>query len=331
MPAPVVAASGYPGVATAIVGAGILSAHAEPANSAQLGCRAQLERQFPHVPWIWATAPAAGGVIIEEQAWRDPGSDLYRWDALILALQGKPGWLLLVPHGGLGQGLAPAMRALLQILTRYQRLAPRLNADSRGEPFASALALHRSLHDLRKPLVRADHEHALDVWQWVLRLEPRAGLALQLAALFHDIERLSSEADQRIEQHASDYQAFKDAHAEVGARLAVVTARAAGVDASECARMQELIQEHERPVGERGVQAELLGDADALSFFSLNSRGFIDHYGAEHTRRKVRYTLGRMSARALGYLSQMKLPPQVRRFVLESDESLWVRRPEETA
>lgn len=302
--------------AASIVAAGILVPELPHGNSA-LRCRSALQHEFPHLPWVAPALPLPGSVVVDERAWRDPSIDLYHWDATVLPLQSQRGWLLVRPETV--AATEPATEALLEVLTRYQRLAPRANADSRDEVFLCALSLHRSLHDLHKPLVRADYEHTLDVWQWVLRLEPAASRALQLAALFHDIERLSSEPDERVEQFAADYQAFKDAHAEMGARLAALTARAAGIDAADCLRMQELIANHEHPRDRATCpDAELLGDADALSFFSLNSRGFADYYGPEHTRRKVDYSLRRMSARALDYLGRMKLSPEIAQYVRDS-------------
>jgi hypothetical protein len=301
--------------AASIVAAGILVPELAHASSA-LRCRSALQHEFPHLPWVAPATAPLGSVVVDERAWRDPSVDLYHWDATVLTLQARRSWLLVRPQ----TDAEPATEALLEVLTRYQRLAPRANAHSRDEAFLCALSLHRSLHDLQKPLVRADYEHALDVWQWVLRLEPEASRALQLAALFHDIERLSSEPEKRVEQYAVDYQAFKNAHAKVGARLAARTARAAGIDAAGCLRMAELIANHEHPFARATCpDAELLGDADALSFFSLNSRGFADYYGPEHTHRKVDYSLRRMSARALDYLGRMKLSAEIQRQVRDSN------------
>jgi hypothetical protein len=309
------------GDASAIVGVGLVAAEHRLSDVVSFACRTQLQREFPHLAWITAGTLVPGAILVDEREWRDSASDLYDWDAKVLALQSQHGWLLVLPAGE----PQTAVEALLQVLTRYQRLAPRLNAGSRSEAFLGALALHRTLHDLSKPLVRADYEHSLDAWQWLLRLDPGAGRALQLAALFHDIERLTSEPDQRIEQHAEDYQAFKTAHAELGARLAAVTARAAGVDEADCLRMQELIECHEQPAEPaRPLEAALLGDADALSFFSLNSRGFADYYGPEPTRRKVEYTLGRMTPRALAYLGQLKLAPEVQGYIAASGRATMV-------
>lgn len=195
------------------------------------------------------------------------------------------------------------------ILTRYQRYMDHRNEASSGPLFAKILECHRALHTLEKPLVRADYEHALDTWQWTLRLSPEASFPVQVAALFHDIERLVSEADVRIEQHAADYQAFKNAHAKNGAAFARKLLSFLGVPKEDLARIQQLIEEHEQP-GE-DPELSLLNDADALSFFSLNSMGFLRYYGPAHTRRKVLYSLRRLRPETLPWLSQIRHPDAI--------------------
>jgi hypothetical protein len=205
-------------------------------------------------------------------------------------------------------------RAAGEILTRCQRWTGRRNEASRGPLFDRVLAEHRDAHDLAKPLVRADYNHALDTWQWVLRLAPEADLAVQLAALFHDLERLASEADARVEHHAADYQAFKNGHAERGAELAGSLLAGVGVDNETCERAARLIAAHEHlpePGDPDAAELSLLNDADALSFFSLNSPGYLDYFGPEATRRKVAYTLRRLRPESRRYLDGLRLRPAV--------------------
>jgi hypothetical protein len=65
------------------------------------------------------------------------------------------------------------------------------------------------------------------------------------------------------------------------------------------ARAAELVSAHER----RGddPEAELLTDADGLSFFSLNRPGYLAWHGPELTARKVEWTWRRLgpAARAI--------------------------------
>jgi hypothetical protein len=200
-----------------------------------------------------------------------------------------------------------------QLLTRYQRLLPFVQ---RTDPVvARVLPRNRALFDLTKPLVRADYAHALDTWRWTLRLDFGASSALQLAALFHDIERLRGEPDARVEHLAPDYSAFKQAHARSGALLSAEILSQCDVAPELVARVQQLVERHETP----GEDAELaaLNDADALSFFSLNSWGFVEYFGLAHSRAKVAYTLGRMRPAAKRYLDRFRYHPRMWRLLRE--------------
>lgn len=172
----------------------------------------------------------------------------------------------------------------------------RRNAASASPAFDRVLDCHCALHDLERPLVKADYEHALDTWQWVLEIDPDAGLAVQVAALFHDIERLASESLVRIEHRAPDYQAFKDEHARVGALFAARALAGAGLPAAEIPHVADLVAGHERPRTQG--EAAVLADADVLSFFSRNSSGFLRCYGPSHTQLKIAWSLRRLRPEA---------------------------------
>ncbi|MCK6546524.1 DUF4202 domain-containing protein [Myxococcota bacterium] len=219
---------------------------------------------------------------------------------------------------------AALARVVPELLLRHQRFFPRTNGASDSRFFRSVLGLHRALHDGSKPLVRADWEHAIDTWQWVLRLEPEAPLAVQLAALFHDVERLVGEPERRVEQHAEDYLAFKSDHAREGAALVrrilhVVEAWPELVEA-----VSELVLSHEHGAARR-ADVELLTEADALSFFSLNAAGFVRYFDAAHVEKKVEYTLARMGPRARAELPRIRHEPRVRA-LLEPSGALGPRR-----
>ena len=251
--------------------------------------------EFPSVGFELGKIANIRTLSVTAEEWESPGFPFYEFDARVedlpcLDLAAEPGRL-------------PGMA--LEVLTRCQRLVGRRNAASSTPLFDEVLKQHRSLHDLDKPLVRADHAHALDVWQWTIRLDPEADLAVQLAALFHDIERLVSEADARVEHQAGDYQAFKDEHARRGAEMADAALEQAGVDAQTRIQAARLITGHER-------MSDVLNDADALSFFSLNSPGYVDYFGPEAARRKVAWTLARLRPEARRRLEGVRLRPDVK-------------------
>ncbi len=236
--------------------------------------------------------------------WRSETFDFWIFDRSVdeLHARSKPLHVIAKPAD------VPAMGR--EITIRAQRLAGNHNECSSTPWFARVLAEHRRLHDLAKPLVRADFDHALDTWQWTLRLDPHAPAAVQLAALLHDIERLTSEADVRIEHLFPDYQAFMDAHAAAGARFARSLFERAGVPAGIADEAAALIACHERADGSPRVRA--LNDADALSFFSLNAPGYLSYFGAEQTAKKVAYTYQRMTDWARNWLGKVRMPERVR-------------------
>jgi tRNA (mo5U34)-methyltransferase len=221
-----------------------------------------------------------------------------------------------------GHGVSQA--AVDAVLTRYQRFLGRRNSASSGPVFDRVLARHREPYDCRKPLMRADLDHALDTWQWMLRLDASASLAAQIAALFHDIERLASEADVRVEQHAPDYRAFKNEHARRGGAMTRTALASTGLDQATIDRASELVAGHEQP-GEAADRL-LLNEADALSFFSLNSTGFLRYYGLEHTRRKVAYTLARLRERSRRRLSRIGYHPAVAELLHEAGITTYTRQ-----
>lgn len=269
--------------------------------------RSALLVEFPTV--IFQTeqgAPEATAepVTVDLDQWFDAGVDFTAFDALVDELVAQ-GPACLVARGEPRK----LTRAAWEMLGRWQRHLDRRNEASRTRVFDALLETLRSVHDLAKPLVRADWNHALDTWQWMLRLDPDASDAAQMAALLHDVERLESEADARVEQHAPDYDRFKAAHARRGAHIARELLEASGVEAVTQGHVAELVATHERSTGD--PECSLLNDADALSFFSQNSAGYLDYFGPAQTARKIAYSLSRMRTGAVARLTRVRLRADV--------------------
>lgn len=290
-----------------------------------------LAAELPTVAFTITSEEAPGAdLCLDAQGWCAGEVDLYAFDARVdqLAAGGLVSLRVISDRGFPAERLVDAAG---EVLTRCQRWMGRRNASSCGSGFDTILAMHRRLHDLRKPLVRADYHHALDVWQWMLRLQPEAGAAAQIAALFHDIERLASEADARSEHQAESYDDFKRAHAWSGAQMTCDLLGALRIDDALRARVTYLIARHDRPgrpgPGKRDEDARLLANADGLSFFSLNSAGYLDYYGREHTRRKIAWTLARMDAEAQARLARVRLRPDVASLMPGADAQARVPAP----
>lgn len=285
-----------------------------------------------------AHAPSGPGrrgevVAVPAAAWSRPELDPVTIDTLVRQAEEAHGRVTLEVLAG---GRDAACACAEQLLTRYQRLLPlgeRAEASGGGVRFADVLRVHRGAHDLSKPLVAADYDHALDCWRWLLRLDREVAFATQVAALFHDIERTVSEADVRIEQHAADYAAFKRAHTRRGAQMTARALHELGAQPALVDDVVAILSDHEgaAPAEVAPVapwiarQRALLNDADALSFFSLNSCGFVAYYGPAHARTKVAYSWRRLSPRGQRALADVRLRADIAALLAEARATTTMR------
>lgn len=273
--------------------------------------RAALIVEFPTVAFL--TERGASGftdepVTVELAPWLDTRVDFAPFDAAVDELVAR-GPACIVVRGDARE----LTRAAWEMLGRWQRHLDRRNEASRAPGFDALLLRLRAAHDRSKPRVRAEWNHALDTWQWMLRLDPEASAEAQIAALLHDVERLESETDARAAKLASDYDGFKAEHARRGADIARTILKASGIDGVTQDRVAELVATHERSTGD--PECSLLNDADALSFFSQKSSGYLDSFGSAQTAREIAYSLSRMRSGAVARLARVRLRADVEALV----------------
>ena len=262
-----------------------------------------LALEFPTVRVSRALpSPALRQIPVSVSGWRSPSFDLWGLDA---ALDADPQAIQLLAEPG-----EDVTTDAIRLLSYAQWAIDRRNRASWGARFDPLLERHRLLHDAAKPLACADLRHGLDTWQWVLRLKPSASLALQAAALFHDVERAASEADARVEHLASDAEAWERAHAEAGARIALPLFADVFEDPLMLERACDLIRSHADP---RDPETRVLADADALSFLQRGLPVSRMHHGEAHARRKLEAALARLSPEGQARLETLRPLPAVRR------------------
>jgi hypothetical protein len=263
---------------------------------------ALFEREFPTIVLGRGGAAAPAEIVVDDHSWYG-AFDLGSFDEAV---------------EDAGPNVAIAVRGYdvvhlaVEVATRYQRYLDRRNDASRGAAFDGVLSAHAALYDVGQPAIRFELDHALDTWQWVLRLAPRAGLAIQLAALFHDLERLAAADRQRIEHRVPDGQWPKDGSR---AERMVAALVAAGVPLADAERARAIVYCAERRGGDPDVL--LLDDADTLSFMSLCSALYSDYFGVAQTRRKVAYMVARLGPSARERLEHVRLRPDVDRLLRE--------------
>ncbi len=128
-------------------------------------------------------------------------------------------------------------------------------------------------------LVPEDARHAENTLDWLLRLKPDADEALQIAALGHDIER-ALDARKVKQADFPDYDGFKAAHARNSAGILKEIMQNCGVPQDLASEVYSLVRRHETGGDPR---ADLIKDADSISFFEVN----LPLYYKRHIRKEV--------------------------------------------
>ena len=114
--------------------------------------------------------------------------------------------------------------------------------------------------------VPEDSIHSKNTREWVLKLKPEADMALQIAALGHDIER-SIEERKIKRENFTDYNEFKKAHSQNSATILQEILLKQDADQDFIDKVVHLVVLHE--VGGT-PEADILKDADSISFFDVN-------------------------------------------------------------
>ncbi len=141
--------------------------------------------------------------------------------------------------------------------------------------------------------VPEDPRHAENTLEWLLKLDPKADQALQIAALGHDIDR-ADEAKKVRRADYDDYDEFKGAHARNGAKILQSLLARCGVARPIAGEVCRLVTLHE--VG-GDPRSDLLRDADCISFFEVNMTLYYQREGWDETKSRCIWGYGRLSAR----------------------------------
>ncbi len=142
--------------------------------------------------------------------------------------------------------------------------------------------------------IEGERKHLLDTLDCVLSLYPEADISLQVAWLFHDIERSMPGRVQRKDyQKTWDYEWYKRAHANNSAKITDKILAYYWVDQSTRDRVFYLIKSHERIV-ENDFEQNILVTADSLSFFRCNLARYQQTHAKEDLHSKVTFMYQRM-------------------------------------
>ena len=139
--------------------------------------------------------------------------------------------------------------------------------------------------------VPEDPIHSKNTLVWLLKLNPDADEALQIAAPGHDIERAIERRKVRRADF-DDYDEFKAAHARNSALVLKEIMQKCGLPAAISDDVCHLVCRHEIGGDER---SDLLKDADSMSFFEVNLPFYYQRHDWEETKRRCLWGYRRLS------------------------------------
>ena len=135
---------------------------------------------------------------------------------------------------------------------------------------------------IRNSPVPEDPIHSKNTLEWLLRLKPDADDALKIAALGHDIERAVEKRKVRREDY-ENYDELKNAHALNSAKILTEIMTACNTDKRLADDILFLVRHHENGGTTR---ADILRDADSISFFHVNLPYYFTRNGLEDTKKR---------------------------------------------
>lgn len=136
-----------------------------------------------------------------------------------------------------------------------------------------------------------DFPHSQNTLEWVLRLEPDADIGLQIAALGHDIERAFDERKIKRKNYDS-YDDFKQSHASLSAVILTEIMRDCHAPQRLINDVFHLVEHHETGYDQR---ADILKNADSLSFFQINLPYYFSRNDNNETKRRFLWGYRRLS------------------------------------
>lgn len=155
-----------------------------------------------------------------------------------------------------------------------------------------------------------DSKHGIMTRKCVLKLYPKAPYHLQIAALAHDIERSSASALKS--RDFNDYNVYKKLHCKRGAKIIDALLEKQKYPLPFRKKVSKLVMLHEFG---GTAEADILMDADSISFFEDNLTHHLESHTAEETCKKAKWMYDRASARVKKYVRSMKFSGKEKRIM----------------
>ena len=155
---------------------------------------------------------------------------------------------------------------------------------------------------------KKDPIHSKLTLKWVLKLKPDADDALKIAALGHDIDRAIENRRVKKEDY-NDYDRYKKEHAIESAKIITELLKKYKCNRNIVKKVRYLIENHEAG---GTSEANILRDADSLTFFNFDISYYLKDRGVEKTKDKIKFMYDRLSKKAKNLVKSIKFNQKIK-------------------
>lgn len=139
----------------------------------------------------------------------------------------------------------------------------------------------------------SDTRHAELTLKWLVILKPDADIAMQIAALSHDIDRGVNKITDSHLKNLNDYDKVRREHSLRSVEIMADLLKKYHIDKNLAENILHLVEFHEIGGDE---YSDILKDADSLAFFEFNIPGYLKRNNKEKTLVKMKYMFDRISS-----------------------------------
>lgn len=155
-----------------------------------------------------------------------------------------------------------------------------------------------------------DSAHSLNTLDWVLTLKPDASMALQIAALAHDIDR---SVQPRIFQKENEtYDEYKQRHANRSAEIISNMMKELDFEEETIQKVHHLVTHHEVGGDE---ESNILMNADSISYFDNSIAFYLKRKGEDYTKEKIRFMYERATDEAKQVIINLDLEEILKKLI----------------
>lgn len=165
-----------------------------------------------------------------------------------------------------------------------------------------------------------EERHSQDTLNWIIKIDKNASSSLQIAGLFHDIDRTMTDYKGSFGiANLQEYRKYKKEHAARCAKLTRQLLQKNNFPSELIKQVANLISNHDNYEISNDSELEILRLADSLAFFNNNDIVNLQKYGSEKHRLKVKFMVERIKLEQKHWFSNLKVKDELtQRFLQEA-------------